>query len=136
MEASHGKNWVEFIPRLLLVSFAVILVNITQLAWGRDPDGRYKDSPLRDWFEHLASRKGPCCSFADGYVVQDADWESSEGHYRVRVPMAANSDDGIWVDVPDEAVITEPNRAARTMVWSSYTQKGVSIRCFMPGSMT
>jgi hypothetical protein len=131
-----GKNWVEFIPRLLLVSFAAILVNITQLAWGRDPDGRYKDSPLRDWFEHLASRKGPCCSFADGYVVQDADWESSEGHYRVRVPNAANSDDGIWVDVPDEAVITEPNRAGRTMVWPSYTQKGVSIRCFMPGSMT
>jgi len=85
-----GKNWVEFIRRLLLVSFAVILVNIAQLAWGRDPDGRYKDSPLRDWFEHLASRKGPCCSFADGYVVQDADWESSEGHYRVRVPNAAN----------------------------------------------
>ena len=32
------------------------------------------------------------------------------GHYRVRI-------EGEWVDVPDEAVITEPNRVGRTMVW-------------------
>ena len=25
--------------------------------------------------------------------------------------------DGEWIDVPDEAVITEPNRIGRTMVW-------------------
>ena len=43
--------------------------------------------------------------------------------------------DGEWVEVPDEAVITEPNRAGRTMVWPVKTAFGVSIRCFMPGSM-
>ena len=37
--------------------------------------------------------------------------------------------------VPDEAVITEPNRAGRTMVWPVKTAFGISIRCFMPGSM-
>ena len=41
----------------------------------------------------------------------------------------------IWVEVPDEAVITEPNKAGRTMVWPVYGPEGVSIRCFMPGSM-
>src|SRR4029077_10323338 len=56
---------------------------------GRDVDGRYKDSPLHAWFEHLASGKGLCCSYADGYVIQDADWGSKDGHYRVRVPKAA-----------------------------------------------
>jgi len=105
-------------------------------AFGRDLDGRYRESPLHDWFEHLASRKGLCCSFADGYVVRDADWETMEGHYRVRVPKSADSSDAVWVDVPDEAVITEPNRAGHTMVWPLYTYQGVSIRCFMPGSMT
>jgi hypothetical protein len=41
-----------------------------------------------------------------------------------------------WVDVPDEAVTTEPNRAGRTMVWPRYGDGDVSIRCFIPGSMT
>ena len=40
------------------------------------------------------------------------------------------------VDVPDEAVITEPNRIGRTMVWPIRGYLGLSIRCFMPGSMT
>jgi len=44
--------------------------------------------------------------------------------------------DGAWLDVPDEAVITEPNRIGRTMVWPIRGYLGVTIRCFMPGSMT
>jgi hypothetical protein len=117
------------------VVISIFLVQ-APLAWGRDLDGRYSGSPLHDWFEHLASGKGLCCSFADGYVVEDADWESKDGHYRVRVPVAVEAADAIWVDVPDEAVITEPNRAGRTMVWPLYGVGRVSIRCFMPGSMT
>ena len=65
---------------------------------------------------------------ADGFAVADPDWESHNGRYRVRI-------DGQWIDVPDEAVITEPNRAGRTMVWPVKTAFGISIRCFMPGSM-
>jgi len=129
------KHWLESTSRPLLISVSVIMLAMTQSVWGRDPDQRYKDSPLHDWFEHLASRMGLCCSFADGYVVQDADWESKNGHYRVRVPKAEDSDAVIWVDVPDDAVITEPNRAGRTMVWPFYSHPGVWIRCFMPGSL-
>ena len=130
-----GNKRIEIISRLLL-SLSVTMVAMTQTAWGRDPDERYKNSPLHDWFEHLASRKGLCCSFADGYVVQDADWESKDEHYRVRVPRTPNSESGIWVEVPDDAVITEPNKAGRTMVGPSYTHQGVLIRCFMPGAGT
>ena len=121
---------------LWLISFAAVMAVMGLPVFGRDLDGRYATSPLHDWFEHLASGRGLCCSFADGYVVQDADWETKDGHYRVRVPKFASSEDGIWVDVPDEAVITEPNRAGRTMVWPFYSNQGVSIRCFMPGNMT
>ena len=131
-----GKHRVEPIGHLLLISVAAVMAAATSPVFGRDLDGRYKESPLHDWFEHLASRKGLCCSFADGYVVQDADWESKDGRYRVRVPRTPDSESGVWVEVPDEAVITEPNKAGRTMVWPSYTYQGVSIRCFMPGSMT
>ena len=96
-------------------------------AFGRD-DGRYANSPLKPWFDSLRSRLGPCCSDADGFAVADPDWESHNGRYRVRL-------DGQWIEVPDDAVITEPNRAGRTMVWPVKTAFGVSIRCFMPGSM-
>jgi hypothetical protein len=59
---------------------------------------------LNSWFDHLASGKGLCCSFADGMALADVDWESHEGHYRIRL-------DNEWIDVRDDAVITEPNRA-------------------------
>ena len=96
----------------------------------RDPDGRYANSPLKQWFDSLKSGKGPCCSDADGSAVS-ATWigRSSSGHYRVRI-------EGEWHDVPEDAVITEPNRAGRTMVWPIRGYQGLSIRCFMPGSMT
>jgi hypothetical protein len=89
---------------------------------------------LNAWFDHLASGKGPCCSNADGTAVVDADWESKGGRYRVRI-------EGEWWDVPDNAVIKEPNRDGRTIVWPIYYRSAgapdrIEIRCFMPGSMT
>ena len=109
----------------------VVLLSITAAEVGRarDTDGRYAHSPLKEWFDTLKSGKGPCCSDADGSAVSDVDWESSNGRYRVRV-------EGDWVDVPEEAVITEPNRVGRTMVWPIRGYLGLTIRCFMPGSMT
>jgi hypothetical protein len=97
----------------------------------RDLDGRYaaQNPELHKWFEGLKSGKGPCCSDADGSAVSDVDWETRDGHYRVRI-------EGEWVDVPDEAVITEPNRIGRAIVWPIKGYLGVTIRCFMPGSMT
>lgn len=95
----------------------------------RDPDGRYANSPLKQWFDSLKSGKGPCCSDADGFALSDVDWESGNGHYRVRI-------EGEWHDVPEDAVITEPNRVGRTMVWPIRGYQGLTIRCFMPGSMT
>jgi hypothetical protein len=109
----------------------VVLLSVmsAHLVHARDPDGRYSNSPLKQWFDSLRSGKGPCCSDADSSAVSDVDWESRDGHYRVRI-------EGEWVDVPDEAVITEPNRIGRTMVWPIRGYLGLTIRCFMPGSMT
>jgi hypothetical protein len=113
----------------LTIGFAVALLGLaSQLGYARD-DGRYAGSPLKSWFDSLKSGKGPCCSDADGSAVSDVDWDSRDGHYRVRL-------DGEWIDVPEDAVITEPNRIGRTMVWPLRGYLGTSIRCFMPGSMT
>jgi len=97
-------------------------------ATARD-DGRYSGSPLKPWFDTLKSGRGLCCSDADGFAVLDPDWESIDGHYRVRL-------EGVWIVVPEDAVITEPNRAGRTMVWPIKGSLGTSIRCFLPGSMS
>jgi hypothetical protein len=113
---------------MICPAFAVTLMLLASTGQARD-DGRYAGSPLKPWFDQLKSGKGPCCSDADGTAVSDVDWESKNGHYRVRL-------DGQWIDVPDDAVITEPNRAGRTMVWPIRGALGLTIRCFMPGSMT
>jgi hypothetical protein len=103
-------------------------------AFARDPDGRYAASPLKPWFDRLSSKKGLCCSDADGTALSDPDWKSNGGHYQVRL-------ENRWIDVPEDAVITEPNRAGRTMVWPVYyrgmedSDTRIDIRCFMPGSM-
>ena len=141
-----GQGCVGLGPQVLLIGFMAATGSVLSPALGRDLDGRYANSPLKAWFDQLKSARGPCCSYADGYVVVDADWESRDGHYRVRVPKDTGSADMVWVDVPDDAVITEPNKAGRTMVWPaydhvySYTEEAgfayISIRCFMPGSMT
>jgi hypothetical protein len=112
----------------LIACTALLVALVSQSGHARD-DGRYANSPLKPWFDSLRSGKGPCCSDADGYAVADPDWESKSGHYRVRI-------DGEWFDVPDDAVITEPNKAGRTMVWPIKGWGGMTIRCFIPGSMT
>jgi hypothetical protein len=108
--------------------YAVIVLASALLLNVRD-DGRYANSPLKPWFDGLRSGKGPCCSDADGSGVGDDDWETKDGHYRVRIK-------GEWYLVPDDAVLGEPNRAGRTMVWLWYRDGVPQIRCFIPGSMT
>ena len=114
----HGYSWKQIAEAKKCLRVAEV----------RD-DGRYAQSPLKSWFDGLKSGKGPCCSVADGRTIDDPDWDSQDGHYRVRI-------DGQWIDVPDDAVITEPNRAGRTMAWPLYNDGHPAIRCFMPGSMT
>lgn len=135
-------KWAAIAIALLLLPLANAALTWTfnvpcifcSIGHGRDLDGRYAASPLKEWFDNLNSGKGPCCSDADGSAVSDADWESKDGRYRVRL-------EGEWWDVPEDAVITEPNRAGRTMVWPVYKRAlggvlSIDIRCFMPGSMT
>jgi hypothetical protein len=97
------------------------------VALARD-DGRYANSPLQSWFDDLASGKGLCCSFADGFRIDDVDWDTQDGHYRVRI-------NGDWVIVPDNAVVTKPNRYGPAVVWPYMSSDGqTQIRCFLPGS--
>jgi hypothetical protein len=94
---------------------------------------------LNKWFDGLKSGKGACCSDADGTAITDADWASVSDttkprvHYKVFIEQQ-------WVDVPDDAVIKEPNLDGRTIVWPLRTWGpgnglAMTIRCFIPGVM-
>ena len=68
---------------LAALTFCLTTILVPAQLVARD-DGRFANSPLKPWFDRLASGKGLCCSFADGFSVQDVDWDTQEGHYRVR----------------------------------------------------
>lgn len=135
-----GRYWRNgrIFRAIAVASFVVLVMALfAYRAYARDADGRYANSPLKSWFDGLRSGRGPCCSDADGTALSDVDWETSKDgkHYRVRVQDQ-------WIDVPDDAVLTEPNRAGKTMVWPVYEWDSqghptrIVIRCFMPGPMT
>lgn len=121
-----GLAWLILIIALVLATIILML----ERANARD-NGRFAGAnpELKAWFDSLRSGRGPCCSDADGTALSDVDWETRNGHYRVRI-------DGQWIDVPDDAVLPGPNRVGRTMVWPMYQNGKVTARCFMPGEMT
>jgi len=133
------KSRVAWKDGMILVALAVVFIvggriAAPDIAAARDLDGRFANSPLHNWFESLHSDKGPCCSDADGTALSDVDWEVRDGHYRVRI-------EGQWWDVPEEAVIKEPNRSGRTMVWPVYYREldsllRIEVRCFIAGTMS
>lgn len=113
------------VVKILAAAAAALTLSCAAVTAG--DGGRFPDSPLKSWFDRLASGRGLCCSFADGVRVEDPDWDTGVGHYRVRLG-------GRWVDVPDDAVVTEPNRFGPAVVWPYQDASGATqIRCFMPG---
>lgn len=115
------------VPALAAVALCINAFVPSQL-FAHD-DGRFANSPLKPWFDQLASGKGLCCSFADGVSVQDVDWDTTnDGRYRVRL-------NGQWLVVPDAALVTEPNRFGPAVVWPYQDMNGATqIRCFIPGA--
>jgi len=100
-----------------LLAAAVILI--------RDPTGKWANDPLQPWFESLRNKAGMyCCARADGYPLDDGDWDITDNHYRVFVQ-------GEWAVVPDDTVILGPNKLRKAIVW--LTNQGqvetVILRC-------
>jgi hypothetical protein len=127
-QVDHLEATMHRLTSLALTAAALsMLMSIPSHVSARD-DGRYAGSPLKAWFDGLASGKGLCCSFADGVSVENVDWDTQNGRYRVRL-------NGKWIVVPDDAVVTEPNRFGQAVVWPYQDGAGVTqIRCFIPGT--
>lgn len=103
---------------------------------------------LNSWMMALTNhRNGSCCDGSDALHLRDVDWTTQNqesSHFKVRVPATAEgfsqASEGkevetIWVDVDDGSVVDVPNKDGSTLVWPVYGYNGVSIRCFLPGTM-
>ena len=108
----------------LLLAAAVILI--------RDPTGKWAGDPLQPWFESLRNKLGLyCCAKADGHPLDDGEWDIKDNNYRVFIQ-------GRWVVVPDDAVLSGPNKFGKAMVWfRNYPWRvtpDTRIQCFISGS--
>jgi hypothetical protein len=95
---------------------------------------------IGNWLHGLSSKKsgGSCCNGFDGKPPQA--WVRTSGtgiygegsHYEVMIEHN-------WVTVPDDAVITEPNKFGAAVVWYSTSHNGehtnFNIKCFLPGEL-
>ena len=92
--------------------------------------GNYPSGAMHDWFDSLRSKKGLCCSFADGRTLADPDWGTDEHGYWVVV-------DGVRVTVPSDALVETNNKFGPAVVWPYKDASGkLQIRCFLPGALT
>jgi len=84
MEATIYKQ-----SNLAVLAFFLMTLAPSELV-ARD-DGRFAGSPLKEWFDHLGSRNGLCCAFADGVSVQDVDWDTQGA-----IIVSAFRENGLW----------------------------------------
>ena len=112
--------------RVCLVTLALGLALVG--AQARD-NGQYAnvDPAIKNWINGLKDAAGTsCCSTADGYQPEEVVWDADTKGYWVHWQ-------GKRLQVPDSAVIKEPNRLGYPVVWIGYNGGEPFVRCFLPG---
>ena len=114
-----------------LVFLAVLFAVLAPPTMARD-NGQWQNvkPEIREWIRGLKNKAGHgCCDEADGFGAEELEWNARSGTYSVVI-------EGKRHVVPPEAVLTEPNRIGRAMVWYVKDEAGaVIIRCFIAGTM-
>lgn len=111
-------------PAIATLGVVVLLILIVSPARGHD----HSNPERNDWLKSLHAKNKTWCCNGDDYDTID-DWETKGGGYRVKFR-------GTWFDVPAGAIVDGPNKAGDALLWMNKGTFGISVRCFMPGSMT
>lgn len=81
-----------------------------------------------EWLKSLHSKnKTWCCDGNDTDQIED--WDTKGDRYRVKFR-------GQWFDVPEDALVDGPNKGGGALLWMNKGYSGVSVRCFMPGTLS
>ena len=121
-----------------------VLLILSPLSSARDLKGefaQYSDQErtfLRE--QKIPGTRSRCCDENDGTKAQ----EESKGPYVVSFEACRMNylGDTAFMEcipvpsmrVPDSAVINEPNRVGRPIVWFYFEQNTVKIKCYLPGA--
>lgn len=134
---------LAFIIGYLIVTWISVALNAS-MAHARD-NGQYSQvSPeIRQWWKNQRIPGGQfagqsCCSEADG-TFAEAETRGDKWFARFSVKSGGQEYPIDWMQVPDEAVMTVPNRYGAPIVWygAQYNNGKIAnvwIRCFMPGA--
>lgn len=113
-------------PRLrlkLILLVPLVLLASTSYAVDR---GQYENVPdhIRSWFKGVRSPSGmPCCDISDGHRT---DYDVRHGTYWVPI-------DGVWVQVPEKAIVRNGgNPVGEAVVWYIRHGNDIIISCFVP----
>lgn len=118
----------------MIKNLLILVLLLPTIELTRNDDNRFSqvDPLIKKWIEGLKDKKGQgCCDTADGYPA-NVDYDVRTGKYWVYIVNG-------WYEVPEDAILTQPNKLGRAMVWwyPGYDMNNnllPKIRCFIPGS--
>jgi hypothetical protein len=117
--------------KIVAALLTLALVTPAQARWNE----KYAQSQNKDWFNEqtVPGTNSRCCTDADGTRAQE---EIRGTEYWVT--FMAEGQLIPWTRVPDNAIITSPNKAGVPIVWWRWEEEDegtgyVTIRCFAPG---
>jgi hypothetical protein len=102
------------------------LILVAGAAFARDPDGRYANSPLKEWYHEQHNSAGQwCCDEADGHPY--------DGDYTL------NPDGSVTIGketIEADKVLKQPNPTGHAVWWYIDNNYGRTTYCFIPGALT
>lgn len=124
----------------LIVSFLVFAFVLPAQSHWREEYAQASPQEQK-WFndQTIPGSKTRCCNDSDGtYAEQDI----RNGHYWAKFTAVSFGEDGSkystivdWMQVPDGAVIHDPNRHGAPVVWWYWNGVGWGIKCYAPGAL-
>lgn len=110
--------------RIILAT--LIICAAISAAWAH----RHDRPELQGWLAGLHDSNGiSCCDSSEATRLDDPEWKNDNGHYFIFL-------EGEWIEVPDKAVINEPNKYGEALVWPWHENGHPKVRCFIPGSQS
>jgi|SRR6185312_2235658 len=122
---SDQKGVLAFV---ILLSLAILLLLVVK-SHARDAEGRYDNSPYKEWFRaQHNSAGGWCCDEGDGHAYEDDYVFDADGNVHISI-------DGKPLSVESWKVLKGPNPTGHAIVWYLMSVAGAQVYCFAPGQM-
>jgi hypothetical protein len=139
MSSSNGIRGLRLCRSIVAPAIALSAVAFLGISPAYPHDKKRPE--LNNWFKTLKNKSGKrCCDSGDGQHAE-AEWDMVKRGYKVMLKHPHRpTEPGKWFDVPDSAVVDQPNLSGVAMVWwfpiYTYVDGSMTpeVLCFIPGS--